>query len=415
MLRQGLLVVLLALAGPFSEAAETPADYNSRGIEYYNAALYEDAIVAFEQAMKLAPDNETVKRNLANAYQAAGNELAKGNQFVGAIEYLEAAVQVDPGNAQPLIQVGAYYLQEGLVHEAIFRLEEAIELEPKSADAHFLLGEAYFKDNDAASALDQWEWVHAVDPERKGLADRLEQATRQESIENQFQEDRSRNFQITFAQGTQWAEVREILTMLEHARRDIGRDLGAVYPPGPIQVTLYSATDFSDATRMGEHVGALYDGTKIRVPVEDLHGNKIQRDELEQRLTHEYVHVVVRQVAKNNAPWWFNEGIAETMSREMTGGFFEFLRRARVERQLFALKDMEEGQLEKLDPETLQLAYRQSHATVAYLQSRFGMRVVAAYLAELGNGAAPETALSTVMHLNYETLQRATADFIEKG
>ncbi|MEK7794712.1 MAG: hypothetical protein AAB353_09290, partial [Candidatus Hydrogenedentota bacterium] len=115
MLRQGLLVVLLALAGPFSEAAETPADYNSRGIEYYNAALYEDAIVAFEQAMKLAPDNETVKRNLANAYQAAGNELAKGNQFVGAIEYLEAAVQVDPGNAQPLIQVGAYYLQEGLV------------------------------------------------------------------------------------------------------------------------------------------------------------------------------------------------------------------------------------------------------------------------------------------------------------
>src|SRR5690606_24664762 len=129
--------------------AQEAADYNQQGIVAYQEERWGDAVFAFEEAARLAPENEVVRRNLANAYLAQANAFALKNDLQRAVDNLHLAINADPTNVQPLIQMGAYYLQEGLVQEAIFRLEEAIELVPGNVDAHFLLGEAYFKDNDA--------------------------------------------------------------------------------------------------------------------------------------------------------------------------------------------------------------------------------------------------------------------------
>ncbi len=392
--------------------AQTAAEYNALGFERYNAGNWVDAITAFDKAHALAPENGTIQRNLANAYQAEANRLAQANAVADAIEYMLAAIDVDPKNGKALAQLGSYYMRESLISEAIFRLEEAIELNPGDVDAHFLLGEAYYRDNDASSALIQWEWVEQVDPKREGLAERMETAYRQERVEYNFQDLSSRNFRITYNKDVQWANARNVLRMLEDAYREIGRQLGGVYPPGPIQVTLYRAEEFSETTQMGEHIGGLYDGTKIRVPAIKKDGAPLELEELRRRIVHEYVHVVVRHLAKENVPWWLNEGLAETLSHDLESYDVEFLRNAARQNLLFSLADISESQLSALGVEELKLAYRQSHATVTVLKKHFGVRRLAEILAAIGAGLDAETAVKQACHYSYATLERATAAMI---
>ncbi|MEX2015325.1 MAG: tetratricopeptide repeat protein [Candidatus Hydrogenedentales bacterium] len=407
-----LFLALMAAGAPV--LAQDATEPNQQGILAYQEQRWGDAVFAFEEAMRLAPENEVIRRNLANAYLAQANAFASNNDLQRAVDNLHLAINADPANVQPLIQMGAYYLQEGLVQEAIFRLEEAIEVAPGNVDAHFLLGEAYYKDNDATSALDQWEWVHTQDPERKGLSERIEVALRQESVELGYHERQSRNFAVTFEPGTDWQNVRLVMEILESARQRIGRHLD-VWPPAPVQVTLYRGTAFSETTQMGEHVGALYDGAKIRVPVTESNGEPVDAGELERRLVHEYVHVVVRHVAKENAPWWFNEGLAETLTRDLTAPEIMYLKEHQSSGALPLLADLRESQLDKLDVESLKLAYRHAHAAVQHLRDQFGIQGIARYLNELAAGVDPEEALRLVFRRNYDTLDRALAHFIQSA
>lgn len=412
---QFFITFLLAFGAALTPAgAQDASEYNQQGIAAYQEHRWGDAVFAFEEAVRLAPENEVIRRNLANAYLAQANAFAINKDMQRAVDNLHLAINADPANVQPLIQMGAYYLQEGLVQEAIFRLEEAIELAPGSIDAHFLLGEAYYKDNDATSALDQWEWVFAQDPKRNGLGERIETALRQESVELGYHERQSRNFNVTFEPGTDWQNVRLVMEILESARQRIGRQLNA-WPPAPIQVTLYQGTAFSETTQMGEHVGALYDGAKIRVPVTESNGQPVSAEELQRRLVHEYVHVVVRHVAKDNTPWWFNEGLAETLTRDLSAPEWAYLKQNQSIGALPPLAEMTESQLDKLDVDSLKLAYRQAHAAVQHLRDQFGINGIARYIEELAVGTDSEEALRLVFKRTYDTLDRALAHYIQSA
>ncbi|MCC7556289.1 MAG: hypothetical protein KO254_09315, partial [Methanoculleus marisnigri] len=71
--------------------------------------------------------------------------------------------------------------------------------------------------------------------------------------------------------------------ILERAYTEVGRRFGGVHPPGPIQVRVYTADDFSRVTLLGEHVGAVYDGA-IRLPLSDKTGQVLDEAELKRRL-----------------------------------------------------------------------------------------------------------------------------------
>jgi tetratricopeptide (TPR) repeat protein len=297
----GIAVALAAaLAG-----AQTPVEYNNRGIEAYNKGQFRPAVQYFERAYEGAPDSATVRRNLCNAHQAVANELAQAGNYQEAVRHLEVAIGVEPRNPSPLVQLGSYYLRMDLVREAIYRLEEAIEVKPGELDAHELLGEAYYRDNDLSSARAQWDYVLEVDPSRDMLRQRYEKAFREESVEYDFNRAGSRHFKITYPKSVPVAMRSRVLTMLERAYMEVGRKFGGVYPPSPVQVVVYDAEGFSDATQLASHVGAVYDG-KIRAPLTNAEGQWLAEDEIKRRLTHEYVHVVVRHLGGPNVPWWLN-------------------------------------------------------------------------------------------------------------
>ncbi len=395
-----------------AQAQSGAADHNARGVEHYGAGRWNEAIESFRQALELTPDNATVRRNLCNAYQAAADALAKKADFAAAADLLEAAIQVDPRNASPLVQLASYYLRLNMIPDATFRLEDAVELDPKNLDAHELLGDAYYRANNMASALGEWEWVHSVAPDRPGLKEKLEKAYREDSVESRFGRSASRHFQISYAPGTTRQENTRVLSLLERAYLDVGKRFGGVYPPGPVPVIIYTARSFAEATQLAEYVGAVYDG-KIRVPLKDEAGKSLDEAELERRLYHEYVHVVVRFLLGDNAPWWLNEGLAEAMSRESSD--MELLKRAHREGALFPLSALEGDQLGGLDADALRLAYAQSDVTVRHLLTRFGPNPLSALMTALAEGTDIETALEQCYRRNYALLEREVAHQIGKA
>ncbi|MCC6794503.1 MAG: hypothetical protein IT366_05235 [Candidatus Hydrogenedentes bacterium] len=395
---------LMALCGAAS-AESTAADYNAQGVQAYNAKDWNNAVASFESAYKLERTNPTVRRNLCNALQAQANEYARGEDFDTATRLLAQAITVDPENASPLIQLGSYYLHVDMNADAAARLAEAVELDPANLDAQELLGDAYYKQNDVNAAVTQWEYVKEKDPARKGLEGKLSKANREASVENNFSKSASSHFEYLHKPNINGVDLNKVLRILERAYREIGIKSGGVYPPSPIQVSVYDADDFEKATMLGEHVGAVYDG-KIRVPIRDKAGNILPEDELTRRLYHEYTHVIVRSWAGDKVPWWFNEGLAETFSNDLSEAELAVLREANAQDLLFKLADLEQGQLKKLDPDALQLAYQQSHATVDFLWGKYGVRGLSAMLENLRLGNSAEESLVLSYRLNYLLLEK---------
>jgi len=389
-----------------TSSAESVSELNARGVEYYKAKKYEKALQDFQRAFRVDPSDKTIQSNLTNAALLYSQELFNKGDTEDAIDWLEYIIKIDPKNIKPLNQLGAFLIFEGEIAAAIFRLEESIEIMPKDLDAHFLLGEAYHKDNDVTAAIDQWEWIYKVDKDYPGLMNRLETALREEQIEYDFEGDRSRNFQVTYSKDAEETIVGDVLRILEAAYRNVGKSLGGVYPPSPIQVSLYTYEGFFESTQQGEHVSALYDGTKIRCPVIDKSGEIVELKDLEKRLTHEYVHVAVRHVARQNIPWWYNEGLAETLSGDLTASEKKLLTLALKRQAIFSFGDITPlNVLETFSKDELAIAYAQSHAAVELLKNKYGERRHAFMLQHLRRGLDAEEALKKTYRINYRTLE----------
>ncbi len=144
-----LLAILLSSA---TAGAQSAADYNDKGTQAYKASNFQEAVTWFERALELAPDNDVVRRNLCNALQGLAQDLARADDFVGAVAQLQRAVAADPQNPSPLVQIGAYYLHVGDFSEAIRHLEKSVKLEPGLSDAHEVLGGAYYTVGDYGKA-----------------------------------------------------------------------------------------------------------------------------------------------------------------------------------------------------------------------------------------------------------------------
>ncbi len=407
------MLPVLALAATLLHAwvasAQGVADLNKRGIAAYDSGRFAEAIESFEAAAVLSPEEPTLRQNLCNALQAQADQLARNNDFPAAAGLVERAVQTAPENPAPLIQLGSYYLRLDRVSDAIFRLEEAIEVKPGDLDAHELLGKAYYEDNDLPSARAQWEYVLKVDPKRTALKELYDKAFREESVEWDFRRKESKNFKLSYPEGTDYDVRATVLQILERAHRDVGAQLGKVYPPEPVQVIVYAGNQFTEATQLASHVGAVYDG-KIRAPLTDEKGGYLSEEELSRRLTHEYVHVVVRLVAGGNVPWWVNEGLAEQLSFSMSAQESEMLATAYQEGKTFSLSQMESGLLFSMTPDQLRVAYRQAHATMGYLWRRFGRTRTQAFLTDLSKGVPAQKAVQDRFSRTYEQLEREVAN-----
>ncbi len=136
------LAVVLSLAVAFFFWAATTAYQNyqrgareaqaqtslHRGVSFFNARRYQEAVAEFRHAMEIAPGTDSARiaaGNAAAAYINMGNASLDDRQWASAAQAYSAALQFDP----------------------------------QSPGAHYGLGMAYHNQNRGTEAMLQWDWV----------------------------------------------------------------------------------------------------------------------------------------------------------------------------------------------------------------------------------------------------------------
>ena len=400
-----LILALLASAGAADAQQAPPAKgFNELGVMAFGEKRYELALENFGKALELEANNPSIKRNLCAVHQAMANDLAVAGKLPEALARVNLGLDVDPENVSALAQAGAYRLKQGDLSAATTQLEKAVALDSASKEARFLLGEAYYQQNKLTEAGAQWDEVLKLDPAWPGLQEKIDKLARENSVEADFTAYDAGHFQLRYAEALSEATRDGVFRVLEDAYKSVGEKLGGAFPTEPVQVVLYSGEQFAEATQSAAHVGALFDG-KIRAPITGKNKRFLTPQVLSTRLTHEYVHVVLAQIGGGRVPWWLNEGLAETFSRQMDQSRERMLRKAYAADHASSLADLEARQLDQLDANELALAYAQAHAATQILWNEGGTKKTADAIRRMKDGSPPQDAIKEAFGMDYAALE----------
>jgi tetratricopeptide (TPR) repeat protein len=126
----------------------------------------EEALVQFQKALKLQPNNP-------GAHNGLGTALSKRGQWTEAIAYLEEALRLEPDNSEAHNNLGYALFQLGRVPEAVVHCQEALKLQPDNWRAHVSLGSALLEQGKALEAIAHLEQALRAKPDLAGERENL--------------------------------------------------------------------------------------------------------------------------------------------------------------------------------------------------------------------------------------------------
>lgn len=118
---------------------------------------WQDGETLWLHALTCTHDNTIAQGNLALAY------YAKGKTHEALLHY-EKALQLEPNQASVHSGLGASYLEIGQVNESLAHLQRALEIDPNFADAHYNLGNTYLQMGRARDAISHYQKALEINP-----------------------------------------------------------------------------------------------------------------------------------------------------------------------------------------------------------------------------------------------------------
>ena len=149
------------------------------GLDYKSGGFVDRALGAFNDVLRLDPDNRYALANLEKLYeeQHQWDDAYKTRQRLAGLDGPEG----QPAHLSILAFIenerGAHAMKRGDLTEAARRFEAAIDLDATNTPAQLSLGDVHLQQGDAAAAIATWERLAERSPERAYLAfSRLEDA-----------------------------------------------------------------------------------------------------------------------------------------------------------------------------------------------------------------------------------------------
>jgi tetratricopeptide (TPR) repeat protein len=105
----------------------TFAEEAKRGLDAFRRADYDQAIIAFDELIRLDP-------NHSEAHRWRGDALLNKHEFEKALSEYDEAIRLDPKNGMAYSNRGAALTGKGEFDTAIAYFDEAIRLDPQIAD-----------------------------------------------------------------------------------------------------------------------------------------------------------------------------------------------------------------------------------------------------------------------------------------
>ena len=150
-----LAVAVMLVLGACGNGSSVEEHFR-QGNKYAQAGEFEKAIVEFEAALQIDPDNVSARSNLGVVYYNLG-------RLDEAIQQYQEAIARAPSDADIHSNLAAAFVQKGQLDKALQEYESAVDINPELAEAHFGLGVVYQQTGRTDEAIAAFERFQALD------------------------------------------------------------------------------------------------------------------------------------------------------------------------------------------------------------------------------------------------------------
>jgi len=119
---------------------------------------FDDSVLIFAEALRVAPENAESHYNL-------GFALVRVGRLDEALTQYDEALRLNPDHAEAHNNVGIVLKQQGKLDEAIAHYADAIRLDPDYADAHYNLANAFLRQGRLDEALAHYTTTLRLQPD----------------------------------------------------------------------------------------------------------------------------------------------------------------------------------------------------------------------------------------------------------
>ncbi len=163
----GLVVLAILLLRP-TRSENGFTRLMTRGNGYLEKGDATNAIAAYLQVIKLAPENLDARLNLANGYLLAGD-------CTNVIEQCQQALNLDHNSAAAFYLMGCAYLRLNQAEQAVQAFQQSKQIDPAVTELHFQLGLAQMRLGHLDDAISEFETVVQFEPEHPSVHYQLSQ------------------------------------------------------------------------------------------------------------------------------------------------------------------------------------------------------------------------------------------------
>jgi tetratricopeptide (TPR) repeat protein len=329
---------------------------------------------------------------LRRKVQAAADVLASRNRWEDVLA-LTASLSPDaehiPIDLVLLRGVGMRRLGRDEEAKALWVKVAARQIKRRSPDPQTLLqlGEMLASVELTAAAIRLLEKAGEI-REIPGLDERIRQLLMDQRLATSYSLHSTPNFRVRYPPDVTLALAARMGEILEAELARIRKRLPIEHFE-PVTVNVVWWKEFRNTYTGGDHVLGFYNG-RITLPFA---GVPHFVPDVVAILSHELTHAIVAQASRDQAPRWFQEGIA--MRMEMRRYAPNALNMYDDE-HLLSLSVLEPVLTLSPDPDMIGEAYIEAHTVMRYLEANFGQDVLWKLVQAFGAGETAETAFVRV-------------------
>jgi tetratricopeptide (TPR) repeat protein len=139
-----LILIFVGCTTNYEKSSET---FNAMGYEYHKKGQYHKAIVEYNRALELNPQNVIVYVNRGNTYEAM-------RSHEDAISDYNRAIEINPNYGGAYMNKGVVFARMGQYDQAIYNISRGIEIDPRNGEMYFNRANVYFYKKEYDKAWD---------------------------------------------------------------------------------------------------------------------------------------------------------------------------------------------------------------------------------------------------------------------
>ena len=132
--------------------------WNLMGASAAQIGKLDDAVLAFQEALSIKPDDAQANYNMGNAFKDQ-------RKLEEAIEAYEKALSIKPDYADAYLNIGATLKDQGKLEEAIEAYNKALSIKPDYAEAYYNMGFALKEQGKPEEAIEAYKKALAIKPD----------------------------------------------------------------------------------------------------------------------------------------------------------------------------------------------------------------------------------------------------------